>query len=420
MTPQPVLKADDPESVLQQIDEYLAKGRALRDWWVRTYAANSFARKFKLTSTFNRPDESFGFFDEVPYGKDSLRVMGNYQEMLYDRIRGPAKLAPDLAGWIHEQVRQFVLRYFMRISSFRPPEAYAPDNKPDPPDYLRRLSWCQTPEIKRQGFGFKQLYYKLRNGAIGRFSEDDESIIVDLREIGPKYEWILLKVTIFDFRFLLTLGGMSLFGASPPQLAFPLSEASYLVMTSDFITNDENPGPGVAGRYGFGYAFIKNPYEGMIRYGPGEFDAAIELIDFIVQTNGDIRVAMAFVANRPQQLASVSLDPIGWGFKLADFATLGVSSRVLAPVKESIDRMQLKIGAIDPIQTYVGLANLLTGGEASRQLCISLEHLDVNFLVQHFTQHYQTVVGSLLTWRQIDNWLDEARLPDWVVKGRSS
>jgi len=420
MTSRSTRSADDSASVLSEVDEYLAKGRALREWWKRTYAADSFDRKFKLTSTFNRPDESFGFFDEVPYSGSTMKVMGNYQEMLYDRIRGPAKSAPDLAEWIHQQVKAFVLRYFMRISSFRPPEAYAPDDRAEPQGFFRNLSWCDTPDIQRQGFGFKQLFYKLRGGGIGQFSEEEESIIADLREVGPKYDWLLLKVTIFDFKFVLNLSGFTLMELSTPQLAFPLTEASYLVMTSDFITNQERPAPGILGRYGFGYSFVKNPYEGMIRYGPGEFDAAIELIDFIVQDNGDVRVAMAFVANRPQQLASVSLDPIGWGFKLADFATLGMSSRVLAPVKETIDRMQLSFGAIDPVQTYVGLANLVSGGAAAEQLCISMERLDVNFLVQHFTQHYQTVLGSLLTWRQIDNWLDEANLPDWVVRGRSS
>jgi hypothetical protein len=66
------------------------------------------------------------------------------------------------------------------------------------------------------------------------------------------------------------------------------------------------------------------------------------------------------------------------------------------------------------------LANAVTGGQAAQQLCISREQLDKDFLVQHFMQHYVTIVGSLLTWRQIPNWLDAAALPDWVVAGRSS
>jgi hypothetical protein len=37
--------------------------------------------------------------------------------------------------------------------------------------------------------------------------------------------------------------------------------------------------------------------------------------------------------------------------------------------------------------------------------------------VRHFLQHYQTIVGSLLTWRSIADWCDEAALPEWVRRG---
>jgi hypothetical protein len=40
-------------------------------------------------------------------------------------------------------------------------------------------------------------------------------------------------------------------------------------------------------------------------------------------------------------------------------------------------------------------------------------------LIQHFMQHYQLMVGSLLTWRQIPSWLqrDQGHLPEWVIRG---
>ena len=52
-------------------------------------------------------------------------------------------------------------------------------------------------------------------------------------------------------------------------------------------------------------------------------------------------------------------------------------------------------------------------------LCISTETLEKLFLMQHFKQHYQTIVGSMLTWRQIPNWLDTPSLPSWVISGLS-
>ena len=54
----------------------------------------------------------------------------------------------------------------------------------------------------------------------------------------------------------------------------------------------------------------------------------------------------------------------------------------------------------NPIVAGIRLANLVTGGLAGRQFCISMEELQRRFLVQHFMQHYVTMVGSLLTWRR--------------------
>src|SRR5262249_16020698 len=159
---------------------------------------------------------------------------------------------------------------------FRQPEAYVDHAPHNAPPFFSSLSGCPQPVIERVGFGFSQLYYKLREtGQIGRFTGADEHASVGLREIGVKYEWIVLKVRIFDFKFTFRP-----FGAEALELGLPLKEESYLVLSRDFITNEDRPRPGVLGEYGLGYAFIKNPVEEMLAYGPGEFDAAIELINF--------------------------------------------------------------------------------------------------------------------------------------------
>jgi hypothetical protein len=48
---------------------------------------------------------------------------------------------------------------------------------------------------------------------------------------------------------------------------------------------------------------------------------------------------------------------------------------------------------------------------------VSLEQLEKAFLVQHFKQHYETILGSLATWRRFPDWLDEKNLPTWVTSG---
>ncbi len=255
---------------------------------------------------------------------------------------------------------------------------------------------------ERVGFGFSQLFYKLRDsGQIGRFPEEEKFAIVDLREIGQKYEWIVVRVRIFDFYFTYMP-----FGSENPYVVLPLSEASYLVLTRDFITNEDNPAPGVLGRYGLGYAFIKEPTSGLLAMGPGQFDAAIEIIDFQISEDGRIRVEMVFVVNQATRILNFPLNPVDWSFTLADLMTFGLSSSFLAPLRGVLDQLPFSGGTVDPVYTFIWLANALSGGQAARQLCISREELDKQFLVKHFMQHYQTIAGALHTWRQIPDWLD--------------
>jgi hypothetical protein len=406
---------DQDHLILDRVDGALADGQALKRWWDQKYP-DGFEEKFDLERAFNRPADSFGFFDQVELATGVLPVMGNFQNMFYDQPRTPANLNRQAAGWMRDQIREFVLHYFMRVSAFRQPEVYVQSGQPALPGYLQPLSWCPRPDVLRQGFGFKQCYYKLRNsGEIGKFSEQEETAIVDLREIGSRYEWIVVKVRIFDFSF-----GFKPFGSNGPELSVPLTEESYLVLGRDFILDEDNPSPDSLGRYGLGYAFIRDPAEGLIGYGPGQFRAAIEIINFEISKRGDIHVSMIFVADRPERIANVSLNPVDWSFRLADFFSLGTSSKFLAPVKSTLEKIPTSVDSFDPVYGFVSLANTLTANQAAQQLCISRRQLEKDFLAQHFIQHYVTIVGSLLTWRQISDWLDGSALPEWVVTGRSS
>lgn len=422
LEPAPARPAEEPEpettaeerQILDSVEEYLARGIALKRWWDGGGAFSPPSERFELGRTFNRPDESFGFFGVAPVAGAAMPVMGNFQSMLYDQPKSPqAAVARAVAAeWMRAQIREFILNYFMRVSSFRLPAGYADPEAGEVPLFLRPLSWCPQEEESRQGFGFSQLFYKLRgSGAVGRFPEAQQSVIVDLREIGTKYEWVVLRVNIFDFN--LTFKPL---GPQGPQLVVPLSEHSYLVVSRDFVLNRDDPAPGVLGRYGFGYAFIKDPTPGLLAYGPGEFDAAFETIDFTVLAGGVTRVEMTFVVNRPERIVNLSLNPVQWGLQAADLMSFGLASRLLGPLLPSAR----PDGGVDPIFGYVALANLLSAGSAAQTLCISRSQLEKDFLVVHFMQHYNVITGSLLTWRQIPDWLDRAALPAWVTTGSSS
>jgi hypothetical protein len=90
--------------------------------------------------------------------------------------------------------------------------------------------------------------------------------------------------------------------------------------------------------------------------------------------------------------------------------------RVMSPV---LDRVPLLAGELDPVYAYIELTRLLSGGLSNEALCISREQLDKDFLVKHYLQHYQTIAGSLATWRLIPDWLAGDDLPEWVRRGRT-
>ncbi|HVF43016.1 MAG TPA: hypothetical protein VM936_08400 [Pyrinomonadaceae bacterium] len=403
-------------AVIDTVEGYLRDGIALKRWWERADAANSYARRVTLDREFNRPAGAYGFWDTVQLAGGPLPVMGNVQEMFYDQPRSPAAGQREAAAWMRDQLREFVLHYFMRVSAFRDPEAYAPDRRVVPPDYLARFSLCPQEDIRRQGFGFRQLYYKLAaTGEVGKFPVRERPAIIDLREIGTKYEWVVLRVRIYDFNFTFQP-----FGPGGPSVSVPLNEQSNLIMSREFVEDEQDPEPGVIGRYGLGYAFVRELTPGLTAYGPGEFRAAIETFRFDVRESGEARVRMVFVADRPERVANVPIDPVNWSFGIADLFTFGLTSRLFSPVRNVLDRLPTNVGTFDPVFPAISLLNALTANQAAEVLCISRDTLETQFLVKHFMQHYQTMVGSLITWRQVRDWLDAQSVPEWVVAGRSA
>jgi len=412
---------------LPSVSDYLEKGLDLKRWWDQVSAETGDIpqdQQFPLIRAYNRATRAYGFFGEAPVRGKMMRVMGNVQELFFDQPRGPAAANADHVEWIRAQLEEFVLKYFMRISSFRPPDVFVDTANPTPPPALERLSWCPTASEERVGFGFSQLFNKKKGAdTIDPFQSYDEHAIVDQRDVGRLFEWLLLKVRIFDFAFKTRP-----FGQGGPELVFGLNEESYLVVQKEFIKHEYRP-PNIHGGafkiladYGIGYAFVKNPIAGPFAYGPGEFDAAIELINFRIYETGYISVRMIFVANRPTQTLNLTVDPIDWSFQIADAFSMGLASRMFAPAKTVLERIPFRF-SFDPVSLYLAGTNLVSGGAAARTLCISQETLDKLFLAQHFRQHYQTVLGSTETWLTVPDWLDTKWIQvekPWIISGLSS
>jgi hypothetical protein len=418
---------EDAALVLPSVSDYLEKGLDLKRWWEQVSAETGDIptdKQFPLIRAYNRATRAYGFFGEAPVRGKMMPVMGNVQELFFDQPRGPAAAGADHVEWIRAQLEEFVLKYFMRISSFRPPDVFVDTANPTPPPALSRLSWCPTASDDRIGFGFKQLFGKKKDSSIiDPFQGYDAYAIVDQRDVGSLYEWLLLKVRIFDFAFKTRP-----FSDSGPELVFGLNEESYLVVQKEFVKHEYRP-PNVHGGayriladYGIGYSFVKSPTQGLFAYGPGEFDAAIELINFRIYETGYISVRMIFVANRPTNTLHLTVDPVDWSFRIADAFSLGLASRVFAPAKAVLERIPLRF-SVDPVSLYLTGTNLVSGGAAARTLCISEETLEKLFLAQHFRQHYQTVLGSSETWLTVPDWKDTKWIQKekpWIISGLSS
>lgn len=398
---------DADRAIIAEVEPALTRGVALKKWWEAKAKTGSFAERFDVIRNFNPSASSYGFADVADLPGLTLPVNGIADKMLYDNRK-----CSDPDHW-RDEFRQFVLHYFLRVSDYRQPSAHTDRPTFTPPDYLQAISWCSQPESDLAGFGFSQHYYKMRDsGVVGKVPAHSLYRIPDLRDIAAHYEWLVLKVRIYSFAINLGLPGSA--GA---KVLVPLNEETYLVISPDFVVDRQAPAPGVVGQYGFGYAFVKNTQPSDFAFGPGEFTAAFEQIDFSLNEDGQVWVETAFVENKPDHILNLSINPLKIGFRIADFFSLGMASTVFSPIKMAIDKIPPAITGFDPVSWFVSTANSVTNGTAAEDLCISRGHLERMFLLQHYSQHYQMLVGSLLTWRSVADWLDRAHVPTWVIEG---
>ena len=401
---------DRDRQLLRYVDESIAQSVQVKQWW-DAKRSQGFAEQFPLIRSLGRFNEAWGFFDSANVYGQTIEMMGVVQNMLFDR---PDTGGPSILPVIREELQEFVLQYFMRVS--RGPGLAVDVSTSN--SFLGRslLAWCPDEQPDFQGFGYSQFYYKRKDsGEMGKFYRKDWPAIIDLRELGTIYDWIVVKVRIYDFN--LTFHP---FGPNLPAITAPLREETYLVLNKDFILYNDCADEKHFCKYGFGYGLLRIDSPSSVQaYGPGHFKVGFQTIDFHMLPDGRIDAELVFVVNRPDHLVNFPIDPFQWGFAFADLATLGLASRPIVSLAKTFQGFLPDFGTFDPILTYVALVNFLTGGAAANHLCISKKQLEKEMLIQHFMQHYQLMVGSLLTWRQIPSWLqrDQAGLPDWVIRG---
>jgi hypothetical protein len=364
----------------------------LRRWFIDAWAANKFGERFDMTSTDRDGESSIGFFGvaNLPGGV-RMPVMGNAQEMFFDRARNGGEPTVEFA----RQLREFVLRYFLRVASFQ---------QPDPVDKPSR-------DGADRGFGYTQRFARCKNGLVVRFREPHR--MLDLREMKLSYDWVIAHIRFHDFDMSIRPAG-----AAGPAVTFRLKPENEIVLAPEFIVQWERPAPGVLVEYGFAYAAIHDSNPGLLAYGPGAFEAAVQLFHWRAYESGIVQARMAFVSNRPQRVTRVPVDPVHWALRAVDFASLRVLTKYIKPLTTAWDRWA-RPPIFDPVYAAIDGLNCLTRGKAARDWRISREQIQRNLLMLHFRQHYRAILGALRTWRQIADWTDESTMPRWALEGTS-
>ena len=380
----------------------------VRAWYEGKAERGGFAHRFEVVRPVGAGDRCFGFFDTATVDGARLPVMGCVQEMHFDR----EKLASGLD--VQAQLREFVLRYFMRVSHARAPRSAPPAQSTSPGGLMKVLSWLPEPGDNRVGFGYEQLAYRERDtGLVHQVPEPLRGAVVDLRDLGQTFDWVAMRVNILDFNVPLAP-----LGRDQVHVHLPLNEVTYVLMTPEGVIDREAPAPGVLGEYGFSYGLMPYTHEqSLLAYGPGQFLAGYQSIVFQLRDDGSIRARAVFVVDRPTKVLKVDIDPVDWSFRMADALTFRTISQAMAPMRDLMRRLPLRLEQVDPVSLSIRAANALSGGLAASHLGISMSRLELLMLQQHHTQHHQMLLGSALVWRRVSDWTTPESLPDVCRRG---
>lgn len=354
---------EEDRGVLSGVEEEIKQGVELYRWWREEGRPGREAEGFELIGKARGYYGAYGFRDRVAIEGGTLPVIGSVQSLCYTQAKALPGQEKQAAQWLSGQIREFALRYFLRLTSHIDAQTYPALGHSPLPAYLEIFSLCVPLGIEESGVAFRQIYYKRKNGSVGKFPRKDRRKIVDLRQIGEVYEWILLRGELFDVRATLNL-----FGASGPKLVVPLKRWAYVALCAELIADQERPTAECLGAFGPGFILVKAQDPVLDRVRP-----AFQMLEFRISNTGACRTRQVFVSREPSESLSVSLDPVAWW------------SRVVA--------------------------NLFRGGQSP----IVGDQLGVEFLVQQSLEQLQVVLGSLQIWNEVPDWLDIRTFPKWLA-----
>lgn len=397
LLPGPDLDEED-KKIVALGEEYAKSGRAVYEWFLEAVAEKTFNERFDLFK--QRPDVggNYGFIDEITFKGEKIPLNGTNQNMLFHRPLGDKRNNDAYAEIIREQVKGFVFNNFMAVASQVQPK-YVP-RKPEerPPRWMSPFAWGRPVGKIIDGWRYKQYFFKLsENQEVRKFTEHYRDKPVDLRYISAGLEWILYRVNIPSFRMRqpsFTDGA---------QVMVPFNTNVWVIMTPDFLVHEDNPkdpptlipaSGKIIGRYGFGYSFIQVPEKDtFLAYGPGHLGPGFMNFHFDIYDSGDVWIYNGFAANQPKRFVNLPANPVEWMAQAMGWATVGMSQPFFAGPLALSRMLPFANARLDPMFSFVDMANFMTGGRAARQMNISRNQVLRDVMAIHFQDTYAFAVN---------------------------
>jgi hypothetical protein len=268
--------------MIERTEEAIREGLQLEQW-CREQLPRVPQFPLNLKKVFRVPNSAKGFFGALDLSGSRTSVMGCVQEVDFGPLtaENPSAL-----------LQEFVMGDFLKLAHW----SYA-DGHPG-------------------GFTLEQSVYKTVEGEYGRTPAETCAGCPDWRDLGKRFEWVLLTVQIHDF--------VMDFGPFRKRLR----EAACVAANSGFVHVLENPSDEYALEVSVGYPFVRfAPIPNFFGFGPGKFGTAVKLFSFFLTRSGRLKVRMIFAAApRCQKVFDFGTrwpDPIYGGASLLRGLTLG-------------------------------------------------------------------------------------------------
>ena len=398
---------------IADVETALAQARDLKAWWHRVEAGGEEIERFELYPATPGSEPVWGFYGEAPVRGTLLPVMGNVVDDFFDQPRVPPAQQAQAAAWMLAQVEEFALHYWLRASASALPEPYPELGHGAAAPYLSWISLCFPVDQDFSGSRYLQRLFRLQDdGRIGEFPPQARTAILDLRRLESMFDWITLDATDFDFN--ITVGG---FGEDAPSLVLPLTINVHYVASADLSENQRDPDPSTLGAFGPGFGFLRAANPRVLAAAPDMIQPGLRLQTLRVLATGEVRSRSLLIMPRPEKILNLSVLAPDFFLGAADFLSLGATRSLTQQVQGAFDRSHLHNVGFDPLLASIRLLNLMTGGRAASELCISKEQVEKKILAKDALGARQGILSSRQIWLQVPDWLDRDAIPPWVIRG---